>query len=108
MNGIYKRIALALLAVLAIAGAAYAAFPAYAPVADTPGIAWVSTGADRAALVCKDASGATIGTYLECITPDAGGAYCILRNASACPPYLPRTSGGAVLQILDGAGQPIN
>lgn len=100
------RLALALLAVLAIAGASFAAFPDYSQVPDTPGIAWVSTGSDRAALVCKDASGATIGTYLECITPDAGGSYCILRNASACPAYLPRT--GVVLTVLDANGVPLN
>lgn len=102
------RLILTLFCVLVIAGVAYAAFPAYVAAPDTPGIAWVSTGPDRAALVCKDASGATVGTYIECITPDSGGSYCILRNASACPPYLPMTSAGNALQILDGNGAPIN
>lgn len=101
-----SRFAIALVAILAIAGVAYAAFPAYTQAPDTPGIAWVPTGPDRAALVCKDTGGATVGTYIECLTPDSGGNYCILRDASGCPPYLPRT--GAYLQMLDGNGSPLN
>lgn len=103
----FFRLALFALLAAVLATAAWAAFPTYVQTADTPGVAWVQTASDRASLVCKDESGAILGTYLECIT-GPGGDYCILRNASACPPFLPRSANGVTLLVLDGNGNPLN